>query len=391
MGPAVTSRAAAFLALLPLSCSFLDPQVGPLQTCSQGGAPLDAGYGIYGGGSVIDAAAYTTSTSPAIYGAVTGHLLITDQYNNRVIEVTRDGAIVWSFGDGSSVPGPTSVVAPNDAERLPGGRTLIAGTGGPPKADVACPSAGCPDNRVIIVDDATGAIVWQYGAYGGVAGKGPDQLSYPVAAVLVPTKGGEDILITDQGNNRVIEVYEADKMMEWSFPPEGSTETLTSPNSAERLTNDDTLISDLGGNRVIEVDVGGNVKWQYPSHVDPKVLSSPSFASRLANGHTLITDTGNNRIIEVDSATPPGVVWTYSTADRNPCNPSPQPTGAVRLKNGHTLITDQFNDQVLEVGGSPPMLLYTYGKLGIAGSAVGLLWAPYDAKVIGDFTGLTSP
>ena len=53
-----------------------------------------------------------------------GNVLIADQFNNRVIEVDGLGHIVWSFGNGSSVPGPTSVVAPNDAERLPSGKKL---------------------------------------------------------------------------------------------------------------------------------------------------------------------------------------------------------------------------------------------------------------------------
>jgi hypothetical protein len=119
---------------------------------------------------------------------------------------------------------------------------------------------------------------------------------------------------------------------------------------------------------------------------------SPAFASRLPNGNTLITDSGTNEIIELDASTPPNVVWSFSTTDRNPCGPPPQPTSAVRLANGHTLITDQFNDQILEVDHSPtPNVVYTYGKLGIGGSGIGLLNVPYDARVICDYTGLTSP
>src|SRR5438309_5385074 len=89
-----------------------------------------------------------------------GNILIADQFNNRVIEVDpQTHAIVWHFGDGSVIPGPTSVVAPNDAERV-GNLTLISGTGAPAGAEPNCPS-GCPDNRVILVDQA-GKIVWQY-------------------------------------------------------------------------------------------------------------------------------------------------------------------------------------------------------------------------------------
>src|SRR5579864_9244663 len=51
-----------------------------------------------------------------------GNILISDQFNNRVIEVnpvTKD--IVWSFGSGNSSlcnPGPGAIIGTNDAERL---------------------------------------------------------------------------------------------------------------------------------------------------------------------------------------------------------------------------------------------------------------------------------
>src|ERR1700732_5273598 len=82
-----------------------------------------------------------------------GNLLITDQFNNRVIEVNPStNQIVWSFGSGSGTtcnPGSHSVIGSNDAERLSDGLTLIAGTGIP--AGVPNTTA-CVDNRVIIVD-----------------------------------------------------------------------------------------------------------------------------------------------------------------------------------------------------------------------------------------------
>ena len=46
-----------------------------------------------------------------------GPVLISDQYNNRVIEVDRfTHRVLWRFGDGSDVPGPHSVVGVNDSE-----------------------------------------------------------------------------------------------------------------------------------------------------------------------------------------------------------------------------------------------------------------------------------
>jgi hypothetical protein len=132
------------------------------------------------------------------------------------------------------------------------------------------------------------------------------------------------------------------------------------------------------------------------------VLSGAAFASRLSNGHTLITSSNNAIILEVDNAG--NVVWSYNTAARvltgtNPGgttsavdggNPTPLPTRAVRLANGDTLISDQLNHQVFEItmGGQ---IVYSYGQLNVAGNGAGQLNGPYDAKRVGDFTGLTPP
>jgi hypothetical protein len=69
---------------------------------------------------------------------------------------------------------------------------------------------------------------------------------------------------------------------------------------------------------------------------------------------------------------------------------SPNPTRAVRLANGNTLISDQNNDQVIEVtdGGQ---IVSSYGMLNQPGAGAGQLNAPYDAKRVGDYTGLTPP
>jgi PQQ-like domain len=370
-----------------------------LLACSsstQGGTPQgdsgadssvpDAGAQPFDGGARSEAS--TVDSGPdASDAGVAANVLISDQFNNRVIEVDPAGAIVWTFGDGTSIPGPTSVVAPNDAERLPNGQTLISGTGAPPGTEPTCPSdgGGCLDNRVLIVS-ADGGIVWQYGDDGG--------LNTPVASVYLPSG---NVLITDQGNQRVIEVT-PQKTIAWQYMPltaDGGP-AFNSPNSAERLANGNTLITDENNNRVIEVTGDGGIAWQYPTD-DAGLLSGAAFASRLDNGDTLITSANNATILEVDATGK--LVWAYYTASRSLLatapvvdggNPAPLPTRAVRLANGHTLISDQFNNQVIEID-SAGNLISQFGQLNVAGNGPGQLNAPYDAKRIGDFTGLTSP
>jgi len=58
-----------------------------------------------------------------------GNILISDQFNNRVIEVNPDNhKIVWHFGTGSNTPGPDTIIGVNDAQRI-GDFILMARTG----------------------------------------------------------------------------------------------------------------------------------------------------------------------------------------------------------------------------------------------------------------------
>lgn len=388
------------LAIGLASCAYFSPQTGSQRAavCTPGST---GGYGAYAqattaSGDCSDVTADGGANTEVPDSGVTGNVLVSDQFNNRIIELTRQGDIVWSFGDGSSVPGPTSIVAPNDAERLPNGETLMSGTGAPAGTEPGCPAdgGGCPDNRVLIVDDATGAIVWQYGANGGVSGSGPGQLSAPAAAVLVPTTTGDHVLITDQGNARILEIVRATMETFWQFPPVNATadQALVGPNSAERLPSGNTLIADETGNRVLEVATGGTIVWQYPGVLDTASLAGPAFASRLPSGNTLIADSLNNRVLEVDSGNPPSVVWTYLTTARTSQGLMMTPTRAVRLANGHTLITETFVDQVIEIDGTTQEnIVYTHGGFGVQGNGTNELNQAYDSKVVGDFTGLTPP
>jgi hypothetical protein len=312
-----------------------------------------------------------------------GNILISDQFNNRVIEIDGRGNIVWSFGLGPNDVSANSPLGVNDALRV-GDQTLVSGTGVPPGFEPACPS-GCADNRVFLVNRA-GHITWQYGTF-GVTGSGPNQLNTPVQATWT---ADHTVLITDQGNQRVIEVDRKGKIL-WQYGQTGvagsGPDQLSNPNSVEVLDNGDYLIADENNNRAIVVN---RAKAILATFTAGGTLSGVAFASRLPNGDTLITDSNNNRIVEVKNNDK--IVWSYTTNTQPGSNANPLPTRAVRLKLGDTLISDQFNDRVILVG-EHGRLLAQWGNLNVPGygktsTKMGLN-APYDAKVIGDNTGLT--
>jgi hypothetical protein len=336
-----------------------------------------------------------------------GNYLIADQFNNRVIEVDRTGNIVWQFGRGPTDFSPASIIGTNDAQRV-GKLTLMAGTGTPggqPEAPDCTNPAGCPDNRVLLVNRA-GHIVWQYGQF-GPGGNGPDQLNTPVQNTWLPREDERDsdeehlaedagiphghVLITDQGNGRIIEVRVSDKRIVWEY------DGLNNPNCAELLENGHILICDENNNQALEVthSTPSTIVHTY-TMAGGMLFSGVAFASRLPNGHTLITDSNNNRIVETDEAG--DVFFQYFTnTDPNSTQRStgPLPTRALRLRNGNTLISDQYNHRVIEV--SPDLqIVRTFGKINALGYnarkvADGGLNSPYDAKRIGDYTGITPP
>ncbi len=320
-----------------------------------------------------------------------GNILIADQFNNRVIEADPDGHIIWSFGLGPNDFSDQSIIGVNDAQRV-GIYTLMAGTGTPANVIPQAPN-GVPDNRVVLIDPF-GTIVWQYGQF-GQTGSGPDLLNTPVQSTWLPNA---HVLITDQANNRIIEV-DLHKTIVWQYPGsnQNAADQLNGPNSAELLENGHILIADQGNNRAIEVTRGDKIVRTFTAG---GTVSIVAFASRLPNGDTLLTDSGNSRAVEVDAHDK--VVWQYIT-DTDPLSvAAPLPTRAVRLRDGDTLISDQFNNRVIRVNPAGH-LTASYGLPLAGGGAIGInsdynlhstqkgLYSPYDAKIVGDYTGLTPP
>jgi hypothetical protein len=252
---------------------------------------------------------------------------------------------------------------------------------------------GAADNRVILVDPH-GVIVWQYGQF-GQTGDGPDLLNTPVQDTFLPNF---DVLITDQGNGRIIEVTLGKKIV-WEYPGSNTnaSDQLSNPNSAELLENGHILIADENHNRAIEVTRDDQIVNTFTAGM---TVGAVAFASRLDDGDTLLTDSGNSRAVEVDGND--HVVWQYVTDTNALSVAAPMPTRAIRLRNGDTLISDQFNNRVIRVNHAG-QIVASYGLPLAGGGAIGNnvgfdlhttqkgLYSPYDAKIVGDYTGLTPP
>ena len=185
-----------------------------------------------------------------------------------------------------------------------------------------------------------------------------------------------------------------DQNILWQYGTTGVSgngfDQLNNPNSAELLKNGNVLIADESNNRVIEVDKTTlNIVATYTAQ---GTMNAPAFASRLPNGQILVADGGNNQAIIVNKND--NIVFQYVTNTQVGSNPSPAPSRAIRARGTKTLISDQFNNRVILVD-MKGNLLAQFGNLNRIGygttSTQQGLYAPYDAKVIGDYTGLTWP
>lgn len=170
------------------------------------------------------------------------HVLITDQYSGRVIEVDAAGDILWQFGGWDTGVNPLN--APYYAELTSDNTVLITDW----------------SNHYVIEANREGEIIWQYGTLKN-PGNGPHQLMYPERAHRLLNG---NTLIVDTRNHRVIEVDPAGGIA-WQFGGDvaDGSKKITNPTAAYRLDNGHTLIVHSGSRQMLEVTMHHQAVWQY--------------------------------------------------------------------------------------------------------------------------------
>ncbi len=298
------------------------------------------------------------------------HIIISDAYNHRIVEVDRDKNIVWQYGHtGNPGTGPDYLHYPSFAESLGKGSYLVTDLG---------------NDRVLRID-REGNILWQFGTT-LFQGGGEEALYLAETASHLRDN---NILITDTSNHRVIMVSPESRIV-WQYGKGyRGTEAgeLDSPQGSSEASEGNLLISDTGNHRVILVNRQKKILWQYGRTHEPGShegeLNLPNMATELPNGNILVCDSGNHRIIEVSRKG--RILWQYGKTghEGSGFDELTWPYNAYRLENGSTLITDSDNNRIIEVD-LYHRIVWQYGKTGIKGSGHDELDAPYDAHLIGD-------
>jgi hypothetical protein len=296
------------------------------------------------------------------------NVLIADTFNNRVIEATPRGEIVWQYGLGPDVlPTPPAgpPAPPGIPTTLPGGAiygpvqvqrigdlTLIV-TGGIPTGTPGLPATfplGIVDTRVILVDENKN-IVFSYGEFGPTPAGGVDLLVNPVSASFVPASlSNRNAQLTNLNKNQL------------QLNRRRNHSSSSSSNNNDQLFQGTILIVDAGiPARVIEVNSLGQIVWQYPAPGTtlPANIGSITGATRLANGDTLIftattAGPGNvppsvGSIIEVNQNGQVVRTITATTTSGGLNTLSGLISSAHELHNGNLLVTDSGSNRVIEI------------------------------------------
>ena len=193
--------------------------------------------------------------------------------------------------------------------------------------------------QVIITDDRD-HLLWKYHG----------RLVNPHSAY--PAKGG-NILISDTGDNRVIEVNRSSRIV-WDTDDLGGGDgrlgqgrmsdgsRLDYPNDAKLLPDGTIMISCRLQNRVIRITRTGRIVWKVGGF-----LNRQHNPDMLPNGNVIIADSGWNRVIEVN---PRGkIVWRFGSPRTHQLA---WPRDANVLHNGNVLITDSDHNRIIEVNRS---------------------------------------
>ena len=235
--------------------------------------------------------------------ATKGHVLIVE--SGRAVQLDPQGQIVWNY--------PSAGIS--CATRMPDGSTLIANE---------------QNNQVAVIGPG-GERVWEMGSTLGLFSK----LKAP--GWVSAARDGQSFLITDTGNNRVIEITGG--QVSWE------NKGLNLPRAASYAPNGNILIADTGNRRVIEVDRQGAVVWSF----DREMLA-PVHAVRQDDGSTIITDAGYGRVIMIDASGNP--FWNFDGGVSDGAPPESglnRPRSTIPTAYGTFLISDTSNNRVIEV------------------------------------------
>lgn len=284
-----------------------------------------------------------------------GPVLIADRDNNRLLEVSPDGRVLWRFPAPGDLARGQTFLLPDDAFFSPDGRQIVVTQ---------------EDDFVIsVVDRASGRIVFRYG-HPGVPGSEPGYVHNPDDAMLMPSG---DLLSADIKNCRVLVVRPPAHRPLRQLGETGTCEhdlgvSYGSPNGAFPMADGDTAITEINGDWLDVIAPDGTPV--LATH--PPGFSYPSDTNQVRPGLFLSVDYTNPGAIETFTNTGE-LRWRYEPTGAAALD---QPSLALPLPNGDILANDDKNDRVIVVDPHTNKIVWQYGHTRVPGSGGGYLSNP---------------
>jgi hypothetical protein len=180
-----------------------------------------------------------------------------DMYGDLLVEMTTDGRCVWEYKTWEhldpDIERITAIQEPRDAWTNGNGLAEL------PNGDLVVSFRTI--STVVVIERKTGAIIWKLGAPPLCGQHAPTPL----------TNG--NLLIFDNGPHRldhpmpfsrVIEVEPASKAIVWEYREKRESDFFSPRiSNAQRLQNGNTLICEGDFGRLFEVTVHGEIVWEY--------------------------------------------------------------------------------------------------------------------------------
>jgi len=287
-------------------------------------------------------------------GVLPGPVLIADRDNNRLLEVSPQGQVLWQFPHHDDLAPGQTFLLPDDAFFSPGGQHVVVTQ---------------EDDFVIsVIDLASNRIIYRYG-HPGVPGSEVGYLHNPDDAMILP---GGDLLAADIKNCRVLVIRPPAHHPLRQLGITGDCEhepgvAYGSPNGAFPMANGDTAITEINEDWL---DI--NPKGRAMATTHPPGFSYPSDTNEVRPGVFLSADYTNPGALETFTIAG-RLLWRYEPTGAHTLD---QPSLALPLPGGDILANDDKNDRVIVVDPHTNRIVWQYGHTHVPGAGAGFLSNP---------------
>lgn len=284
-----------------------------------------------------------------------GPVLIADRNNDRLVEVSPQGKVLWSFPPKAGLPSGRSLDVPDDAFFSPDGRQIVA-----TQED---------DSLITVIDVAHRRIVYRYG-HPGVPGSQPGYLSNPDDAMLM--RNG-DILAADIMNCRLVVIRPPAHHLLRQLGRTGECAhspgvAYGSPNGAFPMSNGDTAVTEINGDWLDVLGSGGG----FVRATNPPGFTYPSDTNEVRPGVFISADYTSPGAIE-EFTLSGHLLWRFQPRGAQELD---HPSLALPLPGGDVIANDDRNDRVIVIDPRTNRIVWQYGHTARPGRRPGYLSNP---------------